>query len=204
MKIHSCFISYNRLDLTKQALDSYLLTVQAEFTLIVVDNHSTDGTREWLQQLDYPSLLLDENRYPGYACNRGWEHAPPDAEYLHRADNDFAFLPGWCDAVEERFKSKKVGQVGLRTGPEELGARFNVGGNCVIRRALWDQGLRYDERPWPELPAGYSEDSYFSPAVREMGYTWTRVTRPCIRSLAYYDPDDAYYQQSMGDRKIWT
>ena len=173
--IHTVFVTYNRLDLTKQAVASYLETVTAPFTYIVVDNGSSDGTEEWLAESDHPCLLIGENRYPGYACNRGWEQAPPTARFLHRADNDFTFLPGWCDRVLDRFLAAKVGQVGLRTGAEELWAAFNVGGNCAIRRELWDGGLRYDETPWPQLPPGFSEDSYLSPAVRKMGHTWTRV-----------------------------
>jgi glycosyltransferase involved in cell wall biosynthesis len=202
VKIHTVFISYNRLDLTKEAIQSYLATVTVPYSYIVVDNGSSDGTQDWLAQSEHPCMLLGENFYPGYACNRGWETAPADADFLHRADNDFTFLPGWCDAVASRFHSSKVGQVGLRTGDEELGAQFNVGGNCVIRRTLWDQGLRYDESPWPEYPPGYSEDSYFSPAVREMGYHWTRVKVPCIVSLASGDLNDPYYQESYGARRI--
>jgi len=202
MKIHSVFITYNRLELTKVAIASYLQTVSVPFTFSVVDNASTDGTREWLLESDFSFHLLKKNRYPGFACNRGWGGAPPDADFLHRADNDFKFLPGWCEQVEQLFKTKKIGQVGLRTDEEEVYARWNVGGNCVIRRSLWDKGLRYDERPWPEYPPGYSEDSFFSPAIEEMGYTWRRVKKPAIESLASGDMDDPYYQKAYGDRGI--
>jgi glycosyltransferase involved in cell wall biosynthesis len=216
MKLHTVFITYNRLELTKQAIGSYLETVSVPFSFRVVDNGSTDGTREWLQRklplsedldvIDIPRgsgwLFLEENRYPGYACNRGWEQAPADADFLHRADNDFAFLPGWCEQVRYMFRTKKIGQVGLRTDEEELYARWNVGGNCVIRRELWDKGLRYDERPWKEFPPGYSEDSFLSPAVEALGFTWKRVKEPCIRTLASGDLSDPYYQRSYGDRGI--
>ena len=72
----------------------------------------------------------------------------------------------------------------------------------VIRRELWDAGLRYDERPWPEYPPGYSEDSFLSPAVEAMGYSWTRVKEPAIRSLASGDWSDPYYATSYRDRGI--
>jgi glycosyltransferase involved in cell wall biosynthesis len=200
--IHTVFISYNRLELTKAAVASYLETVSLPYDYTIVDNGSDDGTQEWLVESFHPFILLGENRYPGYACNRGWEHSRADAVFLHRADNDFSFLPGWCEEVMRVFETAKVGQVGLRTGPEEMHAAHNVGGNCVIRRTLWDRGLRYDERPWPEYPPGWSEDSFLSPAVAEMGYTWTRVKQPCIVSLASGDMNDPYYQRSYGDRRI--
>ena len=206
MKIHTCFITYNRLDLTKQAIASYLETVSVPFSFVVVDNNSSDGTREWLTESGYPAILLDANLYPGYACNRGWEQAPDDADFLHRADNDFIFLPDWCIQVMRVFKHKEVGQVGLRTKDEELRVRSNVGGNNVIRRELWDAGLRYDERPWPKYDPGHTEDSYFSPAVAAMGWKWTRVNQPCIRSLSDEDPatspDPEYYFGTWESRNI--
>lgn len=206
MKLHTCFITYNRLDLTKQAISSYLETVTLPYTYVVVDNASSDGTREWLGEQGHPAILLPENRYPGYACNAGWAAAPADATLLHRADNDFRFLPGWCEQVEHKFQTQKVGQLGLRTADEELHAKTNVGGNCVIRRRLWDEGLRYDERTWPEIAEqvgpGHSEDSILSPIVREMGYRWTRVNAPCIVPLSAGSWADPYYQRSYGDRGI--
>lgn len=203
MKLHTVFITHNRLELTKQAIASYLETVSVPFSFMVVDNASTDGSKEWL--LDNVEFLwrAAENRYPGWACNTGWAFYQPDTTHLHRADNDFIYRPDWCEEVEHQFEVSRVGQVGLRTDKEENFAAFNVGGNCVIRRELWDKGLRYDERPWTEYPPGYSEDSYFSPAVREMGYEWTRVEKPCIIPISNEDPSDPYYQKSWRDRRIY-
>ena len=115
MKIHTVFITYNRLELTKQALASYLDTVAMPYTYLVVDNCSTDGTNEWLNTWDHPYQMLTRNRYPGYATNIGWEQAPDDATHLHRADNDFVFLKGWCEEVERILQNPKIGQLGLRT-----------------------------------------------------------------------------------------
>lgn len=207
MRLHTVFISYNRLELTKRAIDSYLETVTVPYHYVVVDNGSTDGSAEWLDTAFFAGgldelILLPENKYPGYATNKGWELAKDDATHLHRADNDFIYRRDWCSEVERKFEDPKIGQVGLRTNSEELYAQWNVGGNCVILRDLFDQGLRYDETPWPQLPTGYSEDSYFSPAVVEMGYEWTRVERPCIVSISQERTDDPYYQESWGARRI--
>lgn len=204
--LHTCFITYNRFDLTVQAVTSYLETVSLPYTWLVVDNGSTDGTVDWLQENDMPHIALGGNRFPGYACNRGWEQMPPNTKFLHRADNDFIFLPNWCDHVLDRFKSKKIGQVGLRTNEEEEFAPSNVGGNNMIRRTLWDMGLRYDERPWghPEIPKGWTEDSLLSPAVKELGFGWTRVKDSCIEPISDEDPSDPYYIESWKLRGIET
>ncbi len=173
------------------------------FTLTIVDNGSQPDTTEWLEKHWPLSLiLLGENKYPGFATNRGWEWLPDAATHLHRADNDWAYKPGWCDQVIAAFEDPKVGQVGLRTQREEP-VDYNVGGNNVIRRELWDAGLRYDERPWPELPAGHSEDTYLSPAVVSMGYTWTRVKKPCIYGVSVESREDPYYIRSYTARRIY-
>jgi hypothetical protein len=215
VKIHTTFVTFNRLALTKQALASYLETVSVAFTYSLVDNASTDGTDTWVFSELWKIApggrhhLLTENRYPGYACNLGWEEAPADATHLHRADNDHIFLPGWCEEVERVFGAAKVGQVGLRTAQEELFDKNNTGGNCVIRRELWDAGLRWDERTWPELRdqigPGITEDSLMSQAVVKMGYTWTRVKQPCIQPISPETPDDPdwpYYRKAWDDRGI--
>lgn len=201
MVLHSVFVTFNRLALTEQAIESYLATVTVPHTYIVIDNGSSDGTLNWLNTWDHPYEALTRNHYPGYACNRGWEHAPDDADFLHRADNDFVFLKGWCDEVERCFRRANLGQLGLRTDEEEGTNPYNVGGNCIIRRSLWDKGLRWDERPWTELGAT-TEDFYLTHAVKKMRFKWDRVDKPCIQSIASGDLSDPYYRESYGVRGI--
>lgn len=204
MKLHTVFVTYNRLELTKRTISSYLDTVALPHTMTVVDNASTDGTREWLARCGvewYPQgtlHLLASNRYPGFAANMGWQHAPPDATHLHRSDNDVEYKPGWCDEVEERFQDQTLWQLGLRTLEEE-GPQAAVGGNCVIAREAWDAGIRYGERPWVQEPF---EDSHMSFNVRRRGYEVARVLRPCIEHIGVATRDDPYYQETFAARGI--
>lgn len=211
MKLHTVFITYNRLELTKRAISSYLETVTVPHYIWIFDNASTDGTQEWLlKEWNYTMSgfsCAPENRYPGFATNYGWGRMEAGTTHLHRADNDFEFLPGWCEEVERRFaRNPRLGQLGLRTDAEDEYAKHNTGGNCVIRREVWDQGVRYDETPWPEIREkygdGYSEDSFFSQAVKAKGWEWARVKKPCIRNLASGDWHDPYYVESYGIRGI--
>ena len=147
-------------------------------------------------------VLLPENRYPGPAANLGFSVAPLEASYFHRSDSDMEYLPGWCDEVAARFAADPLlGQLGLRTDEEELHAEFNVGGTAVFRRELWDDGIRYDERPWNET-LGLTEDYYMSLEVLKRGWRWGRVTRPCVVHIATGDLEDPYYQRSYGVRGI--
>lgn len=203
VKLHTCMISYDRPEIIKRSLTSYLETVSVPHTLVVVDNGSEKELQHWLlNEYDYGLILFNENKYPGYACNRGWEMAPKDADFLHRADNDFIYREGWCEEVAERFQDPLLGQLGLLTAKVEGTGSPNVGGNCIIRRSLWDAGLRYDERPWTELEPGMSEDSFMSPAVTAMGFRWARAKRECIDGISTPDPRDDYYIRTYEARQI--
>ena len=204
VKLHTVFITYNRLELTKRAIFSYMETVSVPHTFTVVDNASTDETQRWLHNSGFSYHLLTRNRYPGFATNMGWEMARSDVTHLHRADNDFIFLEGWCEEVERMFsENERLGQLGLRTDEEEMHNAHNVGGNCVVNRRLWDKGLRWDETPWPEIAqVGYTEDSFFSPNVAAMGWQWDRVERPCIQPISVESPEDPYYRETWAARGI--
>jgi len=209
MHLHSVIISFNRLELLQQCYYSYKETVSIPYSLTIVDNASSNETRRWLTREVSPHdgvIFLEQNRFPGFACNRGWEAMPPETTFLHRSDNDFAFFAGWQEHVQLMFSNNPgLGQLGLRTDEEELHNGHNVGGNCVIRKELWDAGLRYDERPWPKIAKkvpGYTEDSFMSPEVRRMGWEWGRVQQPCIKSISFESPDDPYYQASWALRGI--
>ncbi len=204
MKLHTVFVTYNRLELTKRAIESYLETVTLPFTLAVVDNASDDGTVEWICRMMNGNVhLLTENRYPGTATNIGWADAPADADFLQRADNDNAFLANWCEHVQECFEGRpELGQLGLRTADWDSNNGINVSGDCIIRRELWDKGLRWEEKPWSEYPRGTAESRPFAKAVTKMGYKWDRVTQECIRPIAAEDPDDSYYIESWRSRGI--
>jgi hypothetical protein len=223
MKLHTVFITYNRLEITKQALRSYVETVNVPYSYVIVDNGSDRSMRRWLEDWasspDCGALFLTdflgENKYPGFAANRGWERVfcHPEATHLHRADNDFRFLPGWCQEAERVFAHiRTLGQLGLRTNAEEsingIPVQTNVGGNCILLKELWDRGLRWDERPWPqirdEVGKGWTEDSLMSKSVGKMGYHWGRVSKPCIVPISgFEDPEDPYYKQSWADRGIY-
>ena len=201
MKLHTVFVTYNRLELTRRTIASYMDTVSSSFHFTVVDNGSTDGTEEWLAENihhDGGCILLGQNFYPGKAANLGWAVSQDDVTHLHRSDNDMEYLPGWCDEVEDRFRDPKLGQLGLRTLEEE-GPHAAVGGNMILRRDVYNAGARYDGRPWTEEAF---EDAILSHRVHKLGYRWERVRRPCVVHIGIASSQDPYYQQTFAERGI--
>ena len=198
MRLHTVFVTHNRLELTKRTIESYRSTVTIPHTVWVVDNASDDGTREWILGEDFDGFsLLDENHYPGFATNLGFSHAG-DATHLHRSDNDVEYRKGWCAEVRRRFKDPNLWQLGLRTLQEE-GPHSAVGGNCVFAREAWEAGIRYPSNPWTMVPF---EDAHVSGTILKMGYVWERAQRPCIEHIGIATRDDPYYQKTFRDRNI--
>jgi GT2 family glycosyltransferase len=193
-------VSFNRLELLKQTVKSYKATVTLPHSLVIVDNGSDAETVKWLRASKHEVRYLGENRYPGFAANFGWQDGlAASTRYLHRSDNDVEYLPGWCDEVVRMFDTHPtLGQVGLRTLEEE-GAHAAVGGNCVIRREVWEAGVRYREEPWGAI---VHEDAHMSGTVAAAGFAWARVERPCIVHQGIADMGDPYYQESMRIRGI--
>lgn len=198
MHIHTVLVSYKRKELTEKSLQAYLDTVSVSHSLIIVDNGSPLGVTDWLASLDVPVLLLGNNYFPGYAVNRGWEKMPNEATLLHRLDNDSLLLPGWCEDVIESFEDPQVGQYGLvAEGDVEWmedrhlypsGWRgWTCGGNSIISRKIYDEGLRYSERPW--TAGGALEDNQMTMDVWRRGYKRVFSTRPVMAYMSMRDED---------------
>lgn len=200
--IYTVVVSYERPELLRRTVESYVETVTLPYQLVVVDNNSGEETKRLLRDLFAGPVdmvvNLPQNRYPGFATNEGFSHAPPDATFLHRSDNDVEYLPGWCEEVVERFEDSALWQLGLRTVQEE-GPHPNVGGNCVFRAEAWEAGIRYSGEPWQKMPF---EDTNMTRHIYAAGKAWARVQRPCIVHIGIANRDDPYYQQTFADRRI--
>jgi GT2 family glycosyltransferase len=197
--LHAALVSYNRVDLTVETLDSWRQTTEAPGltrSLVIVDNGSSPATIERLLGERWGSLLLlGHNHFPGYATNRGWSLMPPETTLLQRIDNDTRFLPGWTADMLAAFDDPAVGQFGpIAAGDEELIAMpvWPVGGNSIIRREVYDSGVRYHEEPWS--PGFRSDDSALFDDIRERGWKRAWGSTPGIVYLT--DGDVDYYEET--------
>ena len=147
MKLLICVITHNRLAYTKRCLRALDVALSAasdgvleDYSVVVVDNASTDGTVEWLKEkfehgppagnpewLDgegdfggaglYDRLITNKaNRFPGAACNQGWMVGMStfQATHLMRLDNDCVLDESAFLAIEHIFDSfDGLGQLGI-------------------------------------------------------------------------------------------
>jgi len=102
--------------LLQQTLQSYLATVAGPFELTVIDNASTDGSREVIERFrnEFKSLhaiILNQN-LGGEAINAALEHV--NGDLIHISENDQVFLDGWSEHVRESFTAfTGLGQLSL-------------------------------------------------------------------------------------------
>lgn len=95
-------LTHNALDYTRQCLDSVLQHTDPRHEILCVDNASTDGTVEWLQDLardEERCRVVYNQENLGYAAgnNIGLAHAKGD--YLVLLNSDVVVTEGWLDKL---------------------------------------------------------------------------------------------------------
>ena len=224
MKLLICLVTYNRLAYTKRTLRELFKTIEVPYYLVIVDNASTDGTDEYLLRLLRRNrcdevIINNENLYPGKATNIGWTESLkkyPEATHLVRLDNDMAFEKGWDIKAEKMFNDLRLlGQLGLdydaNAGKDQIKingitiGRFpdSIGGPCIIKRQIFDGGMRFPIDKWENSFKQVQEDSIFSQAIRQLGY----MVGYMDERLSYTFADETnwsdypeYYLKTMTDR----
>lgn len=108
----------NKLEFTRRCLESLWETrSDLRHEIIVVDNASDDGTKEYLQELAEQGLvthLLNDPPLPFAAsCNRGAQAAK--GKYLLFLNNDTVASPGWMEELVKTIQSAPgIGAVGAK------------------------------------------------------------------------------------------
>jgi GT2 family glycosyltransferase len=168
-------VTYNRLEFTRQAIESLVKHTRFPHVISVIDNNSQDGTQQYLTQLYEQGIiknliLLKENIGVAKASNIAWQ-CEPDAGYYLKYDNDIIIQkPDWLkNLVEVTNGVKQLGVVGynfepvgyelkeidgFKIRPKPRGA--NVGGACILIPKKMHDRLGF----WCEDYGLYGEEDY--------------------------------------------
>ena len=114
-------VTYNHLDYTKDCIESIKKYSQkGTYEIIVIDNSSTDGTKEWLkEQSNLKIILNDENLGFPKACNQGIAIAEKENDIL-LLNNDTIVTKNWLDNLKICLNSNpKIGAVGAVSNHNE-------------------------------------------------------------------------------------
>ncbi len=81
--------AYNGLPYIKEAVQCIIDQTYTKWELIISDDGSNDGTREWLKSLqDTRIRLFLQDKNLGYVANKNFAHQQAQGEYITQLDND--------------------------------------------------------------------------------------------------------------------
>lgn len=116
MKTSIIILTYNNLEYTKKCIDSIRkYTNKDSYEIIVIDNHSHDGTVQWLKNQEYiRTIFNNENLDFAKGCNQGIKIAKGDNILL--LNNDVVVTHNWLDnMINCLYSSSIIGAVGPLT-----------------------------------------------------------------------------------------
>lgn len=194
-------LCYNRLYLSKKCLESYLDTISVPYELFIVNNASTDRTKEWLDTIKndkrIKEIIHTERNDPAAALNLALEKC--SGKYLHVMENDYIYFRGWIEYAIERFeKIPDLGQLCICTGPEKLIGPYyknliylslaNVVSSSIFRSEIF---FRHNIR-WENCCGGYlPNDGAFSAAIKKAGFLVAWPDKPLANALGFSDEEMA-------------
>lgn len=208
MRIELAFITYNRLEYTKLALEALFADQTEDFQLSIWDNGSTDGTREYLSEVQdsriHTRTFAKENVYITGAANAIFSKS--SADLVGIIPDDFLVTPGWTRTLARAHADvKEFGFLGCwHAGPEFLDLsrarkkkkiqEFNGhkilrhpwtgGGAGLVKLASWRECGPFEGISTPECWIRMARKGYvngfYLPAifVEHMDYPWSKY---CIR-----------------------
>lgn len=120
-KVSVITITYNNLKYNQACLDSILnKTAYPNYEVILVDNLSTDGTRDWLREVQRRGdprikVILNDSNLGFAGGNNVGIHAS-DGDYVLLLNNDTLVTRGWMTAmVKHAENDRRIGMVGAVT-----------------------------------------------------------------------------------------
>ena len=140
--------AYERADVVGRAIDSALAQTVADIEVVVVDDGSSDGTRDVVEGYDddrVRSLAHDTNRGVSAARNTGFDAATGD--YVAFLDSDDEWLPGKLERQLAVLEDRGEGWVGAycdvaTAGLSRLGRLAGVVSETLFRSGTPREGGR--------------------------------------------------------------
>ena len=134
-KVSIVIVTYNNLDFTKKCLESMeRFNNYLNCEIIIVDNLSTDGTREYLVEyekshLNVKVILHHENS--GFAGGNNIGIKASTGDFVILLNNDTYVTPNWIQNLLKHFNDERIMMVGPRTNNIGNEARIAISYNSL-------------------------------------------------------------------------
>lgn len=177
---------YNRLDLTQSFVRQLQpLLREKPLEVILVDDGSSDGTREFLATLQAPFRVILNEHNLGYAGSNNVGARSAGGDFLFFLNNDLELKPGWLEPMLAEVVKREVGMVG--------NVQLNAGTGLIDHA-----GIVFT--PWG-IPEHYGQNYLRLPRRRDCNFA--AVTAACctVRRQVFLDAGgfDEGYRNGMED-----
>ncbi|MDX2165105.1 MAG: glycosyltransferase [Gammaproteobacteria bacterium] len=110
-------LTHNNLTLTQKCIESIeRYTQYPAIEIIIVDNASTDGTRDYLQALSTPYKIILNNENKGFSAGNNIGILAARGDYLVLLNNDTTVTPGWLlTLLNHCTRNPEIGLLGPMT-----------------------------------------------------------------------------------------
>ena len=140
MTISAVIVTYNRIALLPKVLESIRRQTRRLDNIIVVNNNSSDGTYDWLQNQNDIIIINQENLGGAGGFHTGIKHAFENgADWIWTMDDDV--FPE-ANALEELLKYKELSDCLIPARYYSDGVRCNWGGIYDLKRRVLVHGTR--------------------------------------------------------------
>lgn len=172
--------SYNGMGRIQLAIDSILVQTYSNWELLISDDGSSDGTRDYLATLDHPRIrIVFQPSNLGYVANKNAALALAKGEFITQQDPD--------DVSEPIRLARQVETID-RTGLAIVG--------CGYRRLGFDGQEVAVVAPKEEVVIDRPGEQ-----VYQFWFPALMVRREVYEKIGYFDP---YFAGAFGDDLYWT
>lgn len=183
-------IAWNALEFTARTLESVKKTLDPDrWRLVVIDNGSTDGTPQWLRNLDWITLIENPTNL-GFAkaCNAGIRMAGPDDDIV-LLNNDLL--------IEDHAWLRKLQEVAYhrpRTGI--VGSRLVTGDGRVLHLGAYMPPVKMYGQQMGGLELDVNQGAG-DRIVESVVFAQAYIRRECMDEVGLIDEDlFAYFEDS--------
>ena len=169
-------LTYNQLEYTKVCIESIRNYCNKNtYEIIVVDNHSTDGTVEWLKvQEDIKVIYNDDNKGFPKGCNQGIEIA--------NKDNDIMFLNNDTVLMINSIFNLRMALY----SEENIGATGAVSNSVSNYQMISEKFDNFDEYIKFATKNNITNESSYEERVKLVGFAML-IKRNILEKIGYLD-----------------
>lgn len=169
-------LTYNQLEYTKVCIESIRNYCNKDtYEIIVVDNHSTDGTVEWLKmQEDIKVIYNDDNKGFPKGCNQGIEIA--------NKDNDIMFLNNDTVLMVNSIFNLRMALY----SEENVGATGAVSNSVSNYQMISEKFDNFDEYIKFATKNNITNESSYEERVKLVGFAML-IKRNVLENIGYLD-----------------